>query len=672
MPAQQTDETILPPRRFNLPSNRLNPGLFVSDLLVLRSIENPGSQVQQHVRLRRGLNILWADPKSGVRKEGERGSGHAAGKTTFCRLIRYLLGERHFGPEDHEARIRTKFINGWVVGRVELDGSAWLVGRAFSGHTDSFALRDVPVETFLREGLPPDSPRDGAFQQELHRLFVTPLERATFPGDHGRPIMWAHLLPWYARDQESRLADIAAWRSKLSHAKSPEADSDERHFLMRLVLGLLSEDETDEYDEHERLNQTRRELEHLLPLMKDRVRQQFRGMRALVGPTGKSLLGELLVAAADESLNQQEGRIQTEERQLPSETDVANARMEATEAARKTAKGEARIAALERQEKKLGSNLGELEAERIQARLDEANGKLPPPRGYCGVPIDKARGVCRLAQEQPVSMAEGYIFQQINAQEEKLKGELVAAQRELAEARSHLEFLKGMETAASAAHEALLAHRNRALTAIIRARRDIENQRTQVAEAKRIVAALNRAETKWQRTNAGIKKSLKGQESARKGRDAARQDISALFDLVLLKLLWAGVSGKLRFRGRSLELHAEDSGHVATSGALEIMKIIGFDLSAMIWSMEGNGHHPRFLMHDSPREADMEADTYRHVFPFVHRLESFFPQGIEPNFQYIITTTEPPPVDLQKVGACLICEPLDASVRDGRFLKEDL
>lgn len=671
MTQQTDDETILPPRRFNLPSSRLLPGLFISDLLVLRSIESPGGHVQRHVRLRRGLNILWADPKSGVRKEGERGSGHAAGKTTFCRLIRYLFGERHFGSEEHEGRIRQKFLNGWVVGRVEIQGNAWLVGRAFSGHTDSFAVRNLSVESFLRDGLPTGAPKDGLFQQELYAAFVTPLERATLPGSRG-PILWGHVLPWYARDQESRLADIAAWRSKLSHAKAPEADTDERHFLMRLVLGLLSEDETDEYDEHERLNRTKRDLERLLPLLNDRLRQQFRIMRSLLGQTGKGLLGELLIASADEALNQHSHTLEVRESQIPSETAIEGARREAIAAAKITTRIESQITAAEKQVKKLNASIADLEADRIQARLDEANGKLPPPRGYCGVPIDKARGVCRLAQEHPQSMVEGYIFQRIAVQEQKLQDDLTVVKNEIAEARSRLEFAQAKEKAATDRHREINEQRSRDLLPLIRARRDLENQRAQIVEAKRVSRALEQAEAKRNRNAAGIKKSLKSQESARKGRERARREFSELFDHVLLKLMWPGVSGRIAFRGRNLDLYAEDGGHVATSGALEIMKIVAFDLTAMVWSMEGNGHHPRFLMHDSPREADMEADTYRHIFPFVRRLKSCFPEGVEPNFQYIITTTEPPSVDLQKVGACLICEPLDASVRGGRFLREDL
>jgi len=672
MPTQQTDEEILPPRRFNLPSARLRPGLFISDLLVLRSLENPGKHVQRHVQLRRGLNILWADPKIGVRKEGERGSGHAAGKTTFCRLIRYLLGEKHFGPAEHESRIRTAFQQGWVVGRIELEGEPWLVGRAFSGASDSFAVRGLALEEFLAKGLPPECPKDTLFQQALSADFVAPLNRVTFPGGRA-PILWGDLLPWYARDQESRLADIAVWRSTASESKSPGSDNDERHFLMRLVLLLLSANETDQFDRHEQLLITKRKLERLRPLRGDRAMQQLRALRSLVDARGQALLADFLIAAAKEKLRERAAAITKLEADVPTEKSVREALQASVEAIEVRAKAQSQISALQKQRTQIEADIAGIEPQRIQAKLDAANRKLPPPAGYCGVPLTpETRKSCPIAKEQPESMAVGYVLERIAEQEAKLIAGLGALDTELKQVGDSLEFLMARERTLNETYQKLHAERNRQLQPLIAGRRDLKNEEARLREAELAVKASERTEANWESNANAIRTSLKKQDSARQERETSRRDFSDLFNHVLNKLMWRDVAGKVEFRGRKLELHADDGQHVVTSGALEIMKIIGFDLTAMIWSMEGHGHHPRFLMHDSPREADMEGDTFRHVFRFVRELEAFFTNGTEPNFQYIITTTEPPPSDLQKVGACLICEPLDASVRDKRFLKEDL
>jgi hypothetical protein len=100
------------------------------------------------------------------------------------------------------------------------------------------------------------------------------------------------------------------------------------------------------------------------------------------------------------------------------------------------------------------------------------------------------------------------------------------------------------------------------------------------------------------------------------------------------------------------------------------LKILIFDLAALISSVEGRGFHPRFLIHDGPREADMAADLYQKIFLLAHELELASTIST-PSFQYIVTTTEPPPVDLQDSKSRL--DPiLDASTKGGRLFKEDL
>lgn len=121
-----------PERRFELSPKRPHPGIFISDFYVLRSLDNPGQQIQRHVELHRGLNILWADPNppgKALAKKRSKVAGHTAGKSTFCRLIRYALGDVNFGNEAQEHKIISKFRDGWVVLRVEVEGAPWIVGR---------------------------------------------------------------------------------------------------------------------------------------------------------------------------------------------------------------------------------------------------------------------------------------------------------------------------------------------------------------------------------------------------------------------------------------------------------------------------------------------------------------------------------------------------------------
>ena len=86
----------------------------------------------------------------------------------------------------------------------------------------------------------------------------------------------------------------------------------------------------------------------------------------------------------------------------------------------------------------------------------------------------------------------------------------------------------------------------------------------------------------------------------------------------------------------------------------------------MLWSASGKSHHPRLLIHDSPRVADMSPVPYSAIFDLVAAAEGDGQGAV--NFQYIITTTESPPEDLHDKHLVLT---LDASREDGLLFRRD-
>src|ERR1700733_8895166 len=73
---------------------REEPAVWVSNLMIYERIEPEGRLVRE-VPLQRGLNIVWAEEPDGDDASAEI-RGHSAGKTSFCRLLRYVLGERNY------------------------------------------------------------------------------------------------------------------------------------------------------------------------------------------------------------------------------------------------------------------------------------------------------------------------------------------------------------------------------------------------------------------------------------------------------------------------------------------------------------------------------------------------------------------------------------------------
>lgn len=158
------------------------------------------------------------------------------------------------------------------------------------------------------------------------------------------------------------------------------------------------------------------------------------------------------------------------------------------------------------------------------------------------------------------------------------------------------------------------------------------------------------------------------QAAIREKQSATLSDFSDTFARVTRAVLGDDVQGSIKFRGRQIRptlVHGID----LTSAALETLKIICFDLAALISGIEGRGAHPRFLIHDGPREADMDAELYQRLFLLAAELEESFDEAPK-TFQYIVTTTEPPPHDM-RTAPWLIEPILDASTATGKLLGED-
>jgi hypothetical protein len=103
-----------------------------------------------------------------------------------------------------------------------------------------------------------------------------------------------------------------------------------------------------------------------------------------------------------------------------------------------------------------------------------------------------------------------------------------------------------------------------------------------------------------------------------------------------------------------LQFHIEEA--TGLSGeAVETLALVLADVAAMMCSCQGIGHHPRFLLHDSPREADLERHIYSRYLRFMWNLTNHFGCQDKAPFQYIVTTTSKPPKELE-AAICLRLE----------------
>ena len=98
--------------------SKAEPAVWVSRLAIYEELK-PEPKLIRNIPLQRGLNIIWAeeseddDPTVDI-------TGHSAGKTTFCRLLRYVLGETTFGRKSNVRMIKGCLPHGYVAAELRV------------------------------------------------------------------------------------------------------------------------------------------------------------------------------------------------------------------------------------------------------------------------------------------------------------------------------------------------------------------------------------------------------------------------------------------------------------------------------------------------------------------------------------------------------------------------
>jgi hypothetical protein len=254
----------------------------------------------------------------------------------------------------------------------------------------------------------------------------------------------------------------------------------------------------------------------------------------------------------------------------------------------------------------------------------------------CAVPIDKAvaegcgisTATCDLhALQHQIANLKGNVDRE--AQDIlDLEGQRSSLQYNLGVARQHL---KPLEQTVAALERSLLDQSN-TVRAVQRLVDDADRYEKLLIDRANLMSSLERA--------TALLASRRDELSAH--RQAARESIARLsfaFDAVLRELVPSNIEGEAKLDGNGLTLSAKLDGERSTA-AIDSLKVVAFDLAALFLTLEGHTHLPAFLLHDSPREADLGRSIYDRLFEFGRKLESF---GPTPLFQYIVTTTTEPP-----------------------------
>jgi hypothetical protein len=617
---------------------RLEPVIWVRRLRLVRELRPEPEHIIREVELRRGLNIVWAPPQAehATGLFGAGITGHTAGKTSFCRLIRYALGERHFANEETRQSIRARLPSAWLLAEVVVDGCCWAVARPLGHVGKSFCIPNAGVADL------PSGERSGDLTPYLDAIAAATTARlpaTRFPGSDAG-ITWDHLLPWLTRDQECRFADFAVWRHPSSASEAPQLSSEERHFIMRSALGLVSDAEREEQHRNATLVARKKKLTDRLPLLSHQAQVDERRLAEVVGQTdvvasglaADRLRGDLF--RRRNILEQRRRELLANDPREEGRTVRERAAVEAENTARDLRDVEERLAGAQID---LDTLTSEHEGEQQRHLLSE----LKPSGDYCRVPLAMARREgCPLYSPRSIDF--------LAARGERSLEEIRAATERL------VAFLESERREKKVALEAATERHAEAARRLIRVQTEFDRelmrlgeQDFRVREEERLLASAaesrheaDQAEQEIRRLAEEVTRSYDLQAAHRERQSAEYARLSTAFETTIRALLGDDMQAHVESAGRSLELQVVRDGR-RDSAAITTVKLLAFDLAALVTSVSGQGEFPRILVHDGPREADLAPDVYERLFLYVRELEKRFAD--EPGFQYVVTTTTEPP-----------------------------
>ena len=586
-----------------------------------------------------GVNIVWTPDMS---SSGNRALAHGSGKTTFCRLLRACLGEPDYATEAQRNRIMTRLPNGMIAAEIMVDGACWVSVIPLGLQGEKFTVQTESVEAAIARGrLEEDVVTiDGL----LADTFLSNVLGNT-PPEVSAEQVWDVLRAWMSRDQECRLDDILHWRSRKTHTRSRAQELGEtaKLTMVRLALRALDAEEQqaaaqarelEAFVEEERRKQAYRQQSH-----EDGVRAVRKGLGADddIG-FEDSLEQKGLISLAEEAL------AKSMRAELPKSQDVG------TIFARLNALNEQREGLLKNQqsyEREIELKKGEAERLRSEANLGEIDltqGKImvcPVLR----VDVDglQDRGCNVSLEPSELDTIKGKIEEKTNTAAQ-LEGEVSSAEQEVRRLTAQIAQLQDQ-------HQALEKEAKEVDAANSAAQRTAKEITDKVYQARRILDDARALRDEEASIGPGPSKTAEIEAvraQLEQGRKRARSAIRTLeeqYQGIMAAWLPDGVEGSIKLDGNGLKVDAQFSGRGEVStAALDSLKIVAFDLAALHMAVEEKADLPAFLIHDSPREADLDGQLYARLFSLVRQWEG---ESGTPCFQYIVTTTTAPPEDMQ-------------------------
>jgi len=619
---------------------RKRPLVWVKELVLYKSID-PVTEIRR-MPFSMGVNII-----QGTMSESSDHfeSGHGIGKTTVCRLIRYCLGEKTFGQSHVLEEVKHCFPDSYVGALIEVDGSDWAILRPLGIRRKQSAFQSSSLLDLI-----------GAEKAQKYEDFTAALEAAAMAGLHdrevltnGHSIQWLHILAMCSRDQESRYDLWWNWRHSRSESSTPKFDKPkvDAGLCVRSLLGLL--------DPQERKLRARLEkLETDLPAIRERIKEKQAEPRFHMNRLRTTLKDEFAVEEA--------ATVPLEDGQLFGVSQAAENRLRELRIGLNGINEQ--LPQLDRQISMAAASLleqsemfgqqeaaSEATADGTENALDVLDGLRSRKQSLVDMQETLCRpgritfGMCSKVQEHLAELDQDLARQQRETLPEVAEREQIAAElsRRAERWQTPIEQMRERLNELNRQKNDLL-ERRLFLNGLIKRLPTVADELRKWngilagSEENQELEALRNDETTTEREIEQAREKLR--EVVGKQAERAKSFASRFNSIVqrtindefkgLVDITEEGVSFRIN-RGNSL-----------FGEAYETLAVLLADLALLAESSVAGVHHPGFLLHDSPREADLNVRIYERLLEVAASLVQDARDDEDMPSQYIVTTTTPP------------------------------
>ncbi|GHD70891.1 hypothetical protein GCM10011419_01790 [Vogesella fluminis] len=621
-------------------ATRQSPRLWVEDVWLLDSVE-PLS-ITRNLKLRQGLNVVWAREPETDLASGLASAGHGVGKTSLCYLLRHCLGDEASSITVLCDKASGAFPKGGVAAKVHLDDTTWVVFRPYARFGRSLAGIGESLSELLAGQL---AGSFAEYQDELQAAFIGKLPNSTLPGS-AQVLEWRHLLAWCIRDQKTRFDAFFHWRDGdgLGFRRSRQ----DPPLFVRSVLGLHDANVDRLMREVDMRQSSLSKLEAEIPELERlpalEVTLAERRLRARLGASDDEPAFKDLVSTSLEQLL--ERRIEHLEMQCR-KAEPAAERAE-------LALGRALATHSDLDQK---ARVLELEAEIAQSvlenneiafnRLSEEVRELELLAGQCrhgDIDFSHCSHVIQRRSTQSLSW---------HFRKQAAAANLANQSKALREAKLKADAARSDVVAQDAVVDQFRQAARKIQLQLASNLNDAESLRNQWDEFVRIWKRLQNGVSSTELETARNRKDWLEEDLQKKQTElfVIRQQSSARSNFLkaLTKTVAYRMLGEDGFGIFKPESDTQPFELSVGGEAYQVLEVLLGDITTLLDSALSDATlHPGLIVHDCPREADMSERLYREFLLLVSEAEAQLSIGSIVPFQYIVTTTSPPPETLGK------------------------